>query len=144
MFSFFGLKGFSPRCAALVLRCVCSNPGQHAGPRYKHDGWSCPRWSARLRRPCGWGHRWGLCGLTRSLMGCQKPLSLAGLCLLAAVQQMKVLWTSLWFTPCEVFCLVHHWAYFVSARFADINNDTMRSVLNSSANLSSKEFVFPQ
>lgn len=54
MFSFFGLKRFSPGCAAAVPRCVRSNPWQHAGPRHKHDGRSCPRSSARLRRPSGW------------------------------------------------------------------------------------------
>lgn len=57
---------------------------------------------------------------------------------------MKVLGTSLWFTACEAFRLVQHWAYFVSAGFADISTDTMRSALNSAANLSSKDFVFPQ
>lgn len=39
MFSFFGLKRFSPRCAAPVPRWVHSNPWQHPGPRHKHEGW---------------------------------------------------------------------------------------------------------
>lgn len=56
MFSFFGLKRFSPRCAAPVPCCVHSNPWQHPGPWHKHGGWESPHLSARLRRPPGWGH----------------------------------------------------------------------------------------
>lgn len=135
MFSFFGLKGFSPVCAAPVPRCVRSNPWQHAGPGHKRDG--------RGAHPAG-DTALGPCGPARSLSSCQEPLSLPGLRSLAAMQPMKVLWTSPWFTACGVFRLVHHRAYFVPAGFADINNDTMRSALNSSAYPSSKEFVFPQ
>lgn len=144
MFSFFGLKRISPRCAAPVPRCVRSNPWQHRDlGTNTMDGAPRARPHVCGAHPAG-DTAPGPCALTRSLLSCQKPLSLAGLCSLAALQQMKMLWTSSCFTACQVFRLVHHWAYFVSAGFAYISNDTMRSALNSSANLSSKDFVFPQ
>lgn len=88
----------------------------------------------------------GGCGSPeRSSACCQtESLTPAGLCSLAAMQLMKLPWTSSWFKACEIFRLVHHLLYFVSAGFADINSDRMRSALNSSENLSSKEFVFLQ
>lgn len=146
VFLFWAETLFPASCGPRSLAVCAVTPGnvRHLGTNTM-DGGSL-RTSPRLRRPPGCGRHPGGCGSpAHSPTCCQpEPLTPAGLCLLAARRLMKLPWTSSWFTACEIFRLVHHWVYFVSVGFADINSNRMRSALNSSENPSSKEFVFPQ
>lgn len=89
-------------------------------------GCSAPVW---LGAPCHDAHPWGHQAAATTTGLPASALHPAALCLLAAMPLMKLLWTSLCFTKCEIFGIVQQWIYFVSMDVADINRDRMRPAL---------------